>query len=134
MQIVNISPHDMACTIKLGQRLIHCDKMLANQYRYMAKKCLPATNKEDTQENLRIILEQVRNHVHHHKEKQQCYEFDFMDMPPELETENPGLSDAVELEYSTEFSRHTVAARNIKPGEIIGVQKPCYYCQSKLEI
>ncbi|CAL4064349.1 unnamed protein product, partial [Meganyctiphanes norvegica] len=45
---------------------------------------------------------------------------------PDLEEVNPAipsLSSAVKIEYSPEKGRHTVAARDIKPGEIVAVEK-----------
>lgn len=56
-----------------------------------------------------------------------CHNLKFSDPPPKLQNENPmvpGLSDGVKLKWSEEFGRHIVAARDIKPGEIVGVQKP----------
>lgn len=35
----------------------------------------------------------------------------------------PGLSDAVEVQYNDKFGRHMVATRDIKPGELLGIQK-----------
>lgn len=46
---------------------------------------------------------------------------------PKLESENPmipGLSDAVELRYSDKFGRYMCATRDIKPGELLVMQKP----------
>lgn len=46
---------------------------------------------------------------------------------PKLSGKNaaiPGMSDAIELKYNERFGRHMVAARNIKPGEILAVAKP----------
>ncbi|KAF7993687.1 hypothetical protein HCN44_010282 [Aphidius gifuensis] len=46
---------------------------------------------------------------------------------PKLDTENsiiPGLSDALKMEYNEKFGRHMIATRDIRPGEILGIQKP----------
>lgn len=56
-----------------------------------------------------------------------CYKWDFQDVPPLLNHENPivpGLSDAVKLNYSREFGRYITATRKIESGEILGVQEP----------
>lgn len=56
-----------------------------------------------------------------------CFNLGCEEIVPKLKAENrlvPGLSDSVELKYSKEYGRHIVAARDIEPGEILGVQKP----------
>lgn len=59
--------------------------------------------------------------------KKNCYKLDIKGTAPKLKAENisiPGLSASVMLQYSKKYGRHMVATRDIKPGEILGVQKP----------
>ncbi|XP_044006082.1 SET and MYND domain-containing protein 4-like [Aphidius gifuensis] len=55
------------------------------------------------------------------------YKWDYQGIAPKLKGENPmipGLSDAVTLKYSDEFGRHMIATKDIKPGDVLSVQKP----------
>ncbi|KAF7990973.1 hypothetical protein HCN44_000778 [Aphidius gifuensis] len=60
-------------------------------------------------------------------EKTVCYKFDADVVPEKLKSENPalpGLSSAVELQYSKKYGRHLIATRDIKPSEVLAVQEP----------
>ncbi|XP_044001688.1 SET and MYND domain-containing protein 4-like [Aphidius gifuensis] len=55
------------------------------------------------------------------------YEVCYNPTIPILKNKNPlvpGLSDAVELNFTEDLGRHIIATRDIQPGEIIGVCKP----------
>lgn len=55
------------------------------------------------------------------------YKWNPQDNPLNLINENqtiPGLSDSTKIKYSKKYGRHIIATRDIKAGEIIGVQKP----------
>ncbi|XP_044017331.1 SET and MYND domain-containing protein DDB_G0273589-like [Aphidius gifuensis] len=77
------------------------------------------------------IQEDIENKLKNHEFSKQikigkcCKLID--DVEPKLNGENslvPGLSSALDLNYTQRFGRHIIANRDIKPGEILGVQKP----------
>ncbi|XP_044004071.1 SET and MYND domain-containing protein 4-like [Aphidius gifuensis] len=60
-------------------------------------------------------------------EKIKCNNWNFEDTVPAFNANNPvipGFSDAMEMKHSPQYGRHMVATRDIKPGELLGLQKP----------
>ncbi|XP_044005059.1 SET and MYND domain-containing protein 4-like [Aphidius gifuensis] len=114
--------------IHLYLRQAMCHQILNPDNSKLIEKCIKKVQEllklMDSKEQ-EIILEKLTNIKSIDRSK--FYKWNADKHLPKLQNENkiiPGLSDAIELKYSDEFGRHMIAKRNIKPGEVLMLQKP----------
>ncbi|XP_015124896.1 SET and MYND domain-containing protein 4 [Diachasma alloeum] len=83
--------------------------------------------KDSSRETIRAFLERPKADESNKDVGEPFKKWPCEDYSPELLDESaslPGISSGLKLKYSEDFGRHFVAAKDIKPGEILGVQKP----------